>query len=642
LELSLNITTKSQYDIDFKNALNHPDKYWKDILKNYHWIKTPEQICSGDFKKVDMKWFEDGQLNITENLLDRHLQDKAHKTAIYFEANDPKTKTRELTYQQLYTQVCQTAELMTLKGIKKGDIVCLYMSMIPELLVSVLACARIGAVHSVIFGGFSAKALADRVEDCKAKMIITNDSGFRGDKDLPIKTVVDEALTKLSEKSLKAFDPRTIQVMVWKHSHKNIPMQSDRNFFAQEELNPKTKDFKPAIMNAEDPLFILYTSGSTGKPKGLVHTTAGYMVWASETFKNVFQMKEDSDIYWCTADIGWITGHSYITYGPLINGVSQVMFEGIPTWPDAGRFWQTVDKYKVTHFYTAPTAIRALQAQDIKFVKNQNLSSLKVLGTVGEPINEEAWHWYKKEIGHNNCPIVDTWWQTETGGIMISNLAGLTPERPSFATLPLPAVDAVLLSEKSDVLDGENEGHLCIRTPWPGMARTILGDHERYVQTYFSTHKGFYFTGDGAKRTSNGDFRIIGRVDDVVNVSGHRIGTAEVEDVIDENKNVKEAAVIGAHHEVKGQCLVAFVISDKNISNQELLTAINKDLTNEMGAICKVDRLYQVPGLPKTRSGKIMRRILRKMADGETEFGDISTLLNPEVVEQILADIKNT
>ncbi len=642
---------------------------------------------SGGFHEVDVKWFEDGELNITENVLDRHLKtDVQNKTAILFESNDPaqtnklgdKSGTEKITYKELHQRVCQAAELLSKKGIQKGDVVCLYMSMIPDLLISVLACARIGAIHSVVFGGFSAKALSERINDSKAKLVVTNDSGFRGDKDLPIKSTVDEALENVDHK---------IQVMVWRHSKQKIKMNSKTDFWANDEINPKTTSFPATKMMAEDPLFILYTSGSTGKPKGLVHTTAGYMIWASETFKNVFQIQSSSDVYWCTADIGWITGHSYITYAPLINGVTQVMFEGIPTWPDAGRFWQVIEKHKVTHFYTAPTAIRALQAFDLSFVKKSNLSSLKVLGTVGEPINEEAWQWYKKEIGSNKCPIVDTWWQTETGGLMISNMAGVTPEKPCFATLPLPGVDAILVDEKSKVLTAEDsEGHLCIRTPWPGMARSIFGDHERFIQTYFTTHPGFYFTGDGAKRTQNGDIRIIGRVDDVVNVSGHRIGTAEVEDIIDECEEVVEAAVIGAHHEIKGQCLVAFVIpnidfqnklnsiviqnpshnnriddivvmtnktkdkavdlssdlvTDLNLDSKDilkniLLKTINKQLTHELGAIAKLDRIYIVPGLPKTRSGKIMRRILRKIADGQTDFGDISTLLNPEVVEQIL------
>lgn len=626
----MKIKSRNERDKYFEQSMGDTETYWKKISEDYSWIKKPTKIKSGDFHDVNMKWFEDGVLNITENVLDRHLKTvTANKIAIHFEPNDPKKNSTKITYKELHQKVCQTAEALANKGIQKGDVVCLYMSMIPDLLISVLACARIGAIHSVVFGGFSAKALSERINDCKAKLVITNDSGFRGDKDIPIKTTVDEALKSVDHK---------VQVMVWKHSGIDVSMNPKTDFWVHEAINTKTSFFPATAMNAEDPLFILYTSGSTGKPKGLLHTTAGYMIWASETFKNVFQINSSDDVYWCTADIGWITGHSYITYAPLIQGVTQVMFEGIPTWPDAGRFWQVIEKFKVTHFYTAPTAIRALQAFDLSFVKKSNLSSLKVLGSVGEPINEDAWAWYKKEIGNNKCPIVDTWWQTETGGIMISNMAGVTEESPCMATLPQPGVDAILVDEKSNVLSNANEGHLCIRTPWPGMARTIYGDHKRFIQTYFSTHKGYYFTGDGAKRNENGEYRIIGRVDDVVNVSGHRIGTAEVEDIIDECKDVVEAAVIGANHPIKGQCLVAFVIVT-NINQQnkdDLLKTINHELTVEMGAIAKLDRLYIVPGLPKTRSGKIMRRILRKIADGEKDFGDISTLLNPEVVEEIL------
>ncbi len=627
------IKNKKELETATDQSLNFAATYWKDIASNYQWHKFPTIIHSGNFQDMQVKWFQDGVLNITENTLDRHLKTQPDKVAILFEPNDPNANSVQLTYKELYAKVCQTSELLKKRNIKKGDVVCIYMSMIPELLISALACARIGAIHSVVFGGFSAKALSDRIEDCKAKLVITNDSGFRGDKDLPIKIVVDEALKKID------LDYK-IQVMVWRYSSKTVPITAGRDFFVEDLINLETTDFQAEPMNAEDPLFILYTSGSTGKPKGLLHTTGGYMVWASETFKNVFQMSDANDVYWCTADIGWITGHSYIAYGPLANGVTQVMFEGIPTWPTPARFWNLIEKYKVSHFYTAPTAIRALQACDIKFVKQSDLSSLKVLGTVGEPINEEAWRWYKKEIGNDKCPVVDTWWQTETGGIMISNFAGITPERPGFATLPLPGVNAVLLDENSKELSGESEGHLCIKSPWPGIARSIFGDHDRFVQTYFSTHKGFYFTGDGAKRTENGDFKIIGRVDDVVNVSGHRIGTAEVEDIIDTHPLVKEAAVVGAHHDIKGQCLMAFVITDKKQSNEMLLKEINTSLTEEMGKICKIERVIQISGLPKTRSGKIMRRILRKIADGETKFGDTSTLLNPEVVDQIIAEFK--
>lgn len=630
----MTISNLNDRNHSYSESQDNAEKYWASIIENYTWIKKPTKIKSGGFHEVDTKWFEDGELNITENALDRHLNtDRENKIAIQFEANDPNHKSISYTYKELHAKVCQMAEVLSLSHIHKGDVVCLYMSMTPELLISILACARIGAIHSVVFGGFSAKALSDRIHDCKAKLIITNDSGFRGDKKLPIKSVVDEALKLI---------PHSPQVLVWKHSGEPINMNLKTDRWIHDLIDKNTKFFPVTKMNAEDPLFILYTSGSTGKPKGLLHTTAGYMVWVSETFKNVFQMKSANDVYWCTADMGWITGHSYMVYAPLIQGVTQVIFEGIPTWPDAGRFWQVIEKYKVTHFYTAPTALRALQAYDLSYVKRSNLSSLQVLGTVGEPINEEAWQWYKTEIGVNNCPIVDTWWQTETGGIMISNMAGITPERPCYATLPLPGVDAVLLDEHNKILVGENEGQLCIQSPWPGMARTIYGDHERYIQTYFSTHPGFYFTGDGAKRNSIGEFRIIGRIDDVVNVSGHRIGTAEIEDIIDECEHIVEAAVVGASHDIKGQCLVAFVIASSKFdglqknSKEMLLQEINQLLTHEMGAISKLERIYVVNGLPKTRSGKIMRRLLRKIADGQTDFGDTSTLVNPEIVDQIL------
>lgn len=623
----MSIKTQNDYESSYSKSLEGSDAYWAEIAKDYRWQKQPEIIQSGGFEKVDMKWFEDGVLNITENTLDRHVVNHPDKTAIIFEPNDPDTKETRYTYKEAHQRVCQIAEVLVGMGIKKGDVVCLYMSMIPDLIFSVQACARIGAVHSVVFGGFSAKALRDRIQDCDAKLVITNDSGYRGSKLVPIKKTVDEAVDGLG-----------VKVLVWKHSGETVSFKKGRDFYAHDLINKETKFYSAEPMNAEDPLFILYTSGSTGKPKGLLHTTAGYMVWANETFKNVFQMDMDQDLFWCTADVGWITGHSYMTYGPMLSGATQVIFEGIPTWPDAGRFWKTVDKYKVTHFYTAPTAIRALQACGDDFVKDCDLSSLKVLGSVGEPINEEAWLWYKNKIGKGNCPIVDTWWQTETGGVMISNLAGVTPEKAACATTPHPGVKPVLLDEKSNLLTGVAEGHLCIDRPWPGMARTIFGDHERFVQTYFSTHKNHYFTGDGAKRDESGNYRIIGRIDDVVNVSGHRIGTAEVEDIITESSAVVEASVVGAPHDIKGQCLMAFVIGDAKRSNEEVLKEVNGLLIKEMGAICRLDRIIQVPALPKTRSGKIMRRIIRKIVNGETEFGDTSTLLNPEIVSIMLEE----
>ncbi len=619
----MQIKEQNDYNSAVKESLVNPEGYWASVAKEYVWRKEPSIIKSGGFENVDMKWFEDGVLNITENALDRHVASTPNKKALIFEPNNPEDKETVYTYKEAHQKVCQISEALVKQGVKKGDVVCLYMSMIPELIFSVLACARIGAVHSVVFGGFSAKALRDRIEDCNAKFVITNDSGLRGAKKVPIKKTVDEAVEGSSVKS---------QVLVWEHSKEEVTMVEGRDFYFHDIIDSATESYPAEAMNAEDPLFILYTSGSTGKPKGLLHTTAGYMVWANETFKNVFQMDMEKDLFWCTADVGWITGHSYMTYGPMLSGATQVIFEGIPTWPDAGRFWKTVDKYQVTHFYTAPTAIRALQACDSSFVSSCDLSSLKVLGSVGEPINEEAWQWYKTEIGKDSCPIVSTWWQTETGGVMISNLAGVTPEKATCATNPLPGVSPVLLDEKSNVLEGAVEGHLCIDRPWPGMARTIFGDHERFVQTYFSTHKNHYFTGDGAKRDENNFYRIIGRIDDVVNVSGHRIGTAEVEDIITESNSVVEASVVGAPHDIKGQCLMAFVIGDSSKTSGDLLAEVNSHLIKEMGAICKLEKIIQVPALPKTRSGKIMRRIVRKVVNGDTEFGDVSTLLNPEIV----------
>lgn len=627
----MSVNTKKEYDKACVEAKANPEAYWADVAKDYEWVKAPTKIFSGGFEEVDMKWFEDGVLNITENALDRHLKNQPDKTAIIFEPNDPKDDVAKFTYRQVYEKVCQISDALVRSDVKKGDVVCLYMSMIPELIFSVLACARIGAVHSVVFGGFSAKALRDRVEDCSAKLVITNDAGYRGSKLIPIYQTVDEALSESSVSS---------KALVWKHTGSDISFNKSRDQYFHDVLNKDVTSYPAEPMNAEDPLFILYTSGSTGKPKGLLHTTAGYMVWANETFENVFQMDKEKDLFWCTADVGWITGHSYMTYGPMLSGVTQVIFEGIPTWPDASRFWQTVEKHKASHFYTAPTAIRALQACGDDMVKPYDLSSLKVLGSVGEPINEEAWHWYKKEVGSGNCPIVDTWWQTETGGVMISNLAGVTPEKPTCATNPLPGVCPVLLDEKSNLLEGVGEGHLCIDRPWPGMARTIFGDHDRFIQTYFSTHKNHYFTGDGAKRDEEGCFRIIGRIDDVVNVSGHRIGTAEVEDIITENAKIVEASVVGAPHDIKGQCLMAFAIGDGVTPNEVLLKEVNALLTKEMGAVCKLDRIIQVPALPKTRSGKIMRRIVRKVVNGDTEFGDVSTLLNPEIVPMLVESFR--
>lgn len=630
----MKISSVSEYQNSFKKSLTESSSYWEKIAAEFIWFKKWNSISSGEFgSEKQIEWFSGAELNITVNALDRHATTQGDKVAIYFEPNDPKDKTQTYTYQQLLDRVNQFANVLKNKNVKKGDVVCFYMAMGPELLFGVLACARLGAIHNVVFGGFSAASLAARIQDSAAQLVLTQDEGFRGDKTIPLKKIADEALESC---------PLVKTVLVFERTKAKVEMKSGRDFSLTALLDAADKKCEPEKVQAEDPLFILYTSGSTGKPKGLVHTTAGYMVWVAETFKQVFQMSK-SDIYWCTADLGWVTGHSYIAYGPLLNGASQVIFEGVPTWPDAGRFWQIIEKYKVTHFYTAPTAIRALEAFDLSFVEKQNLSSLKVLGSVGEPINEEAWQWYFDHIGKKKCSIVDTWWQTETGGVMISSLAGVTPSIPTFATLPLPGVEAVLVDEKGkEITDTEAEGLLCIKRPWPGIARTIFKDHKRYLETYFSTYKGYYFSGDGARRDEKGNFRIIGRVDDVVNVSGHRIGTAEVEDIINQHPRIVESAVVGVPHAIKGQGIVAFVSlpSKDPVQNEELLKEVNALITKGIGAIAKIENIYVVSGLPKTRSGKIMRRILRKAAIAENEsIGDTSTLLNPEVVDEIFAKV---
>ena len=632
--MKFRIESESQYNEFYQESMDSTDTYWAKIAETFKWKKPWDSVRSGSFDNLDMKWFDGATLNITENCLDRHVETNPDKVAIIWEPNDPKDPTIKFTYKDVLENVNRFANVLKEKNVQKGDRVCFYMSMVPELLFGVLATARIGAVHSVVFGGFSATALAGRINDCEAKIVVTNDEAPRGNKVIPLKEITNEACKESA---------CVETVLTLKRTGANVEMIDGRDFYLNELLEKASTDFAAVEVQAEDPLFILYTSGSTGKPKGLQHTTAGYMLWASETFKNVFQMNND-DLFWCTADIGWITGHSYISYGPLLNGVTQVIFEGIPTWPDAGRFWQIVDKYKVTHFYTAPTAIRALEACEEHFVTDANLSSLKVLGTVGEPINEEAWQWYHEKIGKGKCPIVDTWWQTETGGVMISNMAGVTPAIPSHATKPMPGVEPILVDNDGNEITGNPaEGNLCIKRPWPGMARTIYGDHARYEQTYFSTYKGRYFTGDGAKRDENGNYRITGRVDDVINVSGHRIGTAEVEDAIDEHAHVVEAAVVGYPHDIKGQGIMAYIIphGEVNISDDELKKELNGIITKMIGPIAKLDRMIIAPGLPKTRSGKIMRRILRKLAANEFDsLGDISTLLNPEVVEELKNKVK--
>ena len=624
----LNIKSFNDYQKEYEESVKDPIGFWEHQAGTHYWRKRWDKVHSGDFTDVNIKWFEGGKLNITENCLDRHLNMIGNKTAFIFEPNHPDSFRRTITYRQLYEDVCRFANVLHDMGIRKGDRVCIYMAMAPELVIAVLACARIGAIHSVVFAGFSAQSLSERIQDCGAKLLITNDGGRRGEKDIPLKDICDEALETC---------PTIQKVIVCRRTNRDINIVEGRDEWWHMLIREASPVHKAVEMDAEDPLFILYTSGSTGKPKGVVHTTGGYMVGTGYTFRNVFQV-EENDIYWCTADVGWITGHSYIVYGPLLNGATGIIFEGIPNYPDPGRFWEVVEKYKVTHFYTAPTAIRSLMTADLKYVNRYDLSSLKVLGTVGEPINEEAWHWYHDNIGKGKCPIVDTWWQTETGGIMISPLAGVTPTKPGFATLPLPGVQPVLMNEKGKEIKGNGvEGNLCIRYPWPSIARTIYGDHDRYKSTYFSAYKGYYFTGDGCRRDEDGYYRITGRVDDVMNVSGHRIGTAEVENAIDEHPNIVETAVVGFPHDIKGQGIYAYIICSIDPKDPVMFKKeINELITKIIGPIAKPDRIQIVPGLPKTRSGKIMRRILRKIAEGDTSnLGDTSTLLDPSIVDAL-------
>jgi len=619
----------------YRKSVRNPESYWEEIAEeHFMWHKRWDNVLSYDFDKPEFKWFEGAQLNITENCIDRHLRTRGDKTAILFEPNDPKEKAQHITYNELHKRVAKMANVLKAKGIKKGDRVCIYLPMIPELAISLLACARIGAIHSVVFAGFSSKALATRINDASCKMVITSDGSYRGSKSIDLKGIVDEGL-----KSCESVE----NVLVVKRINAEIPMEEGRDHWLQPLLDEAEETCAPEIMNAEDPLFILYTSGSTGTPKGMVHTTAGYMVYTAFTFKNVFQYRED-DIYWCTADIGWITGHSYIVYGPLANGATTVMFEGVPSYPDHARFWEIVEKHKVTQFYTAPTAIRALGKENLDFVEKHDLSSLKVLGTVGEPINEEAWHWYDENIGKRKCPIVDTWWQTETGGIMISPIPYSTPAIPTFATLPLPGIQPALMDEEGKEIKGNQvDGILCIKFPWPSMARTIWGNHQRYKETYFSAFKNMYFTGDGALRDSVGYYRITGRVDDVVIVSGHNLGTAPIEDAINEHPAVAESAIVGYPHEVKGNALYGYVIlkeTGETRNQDNLRKEINQMISDRIGPIAKLNKIQFTSGLPKTRSGKIMRRILRKIASNDTSnLGDTSTLLNPEIVQEIMDNV---
>ena len=619
---------KEQYD----KSIQQPEEFWGGIAEKYTWKKKWSNVLKWNFEEPRIEWFIGGQLNITENCLDRHLEERGNKLALIWEPNDPKERFVRFTYKELHEEVCRMANILKSKGVVKGDRVALYMPMIPELTIAVLACARIGAIHTVVFAGFSAHALADRIQDATAKMVITADGLFRGTKEIPVKAVVDEAL-----KTCDSVE----SVMVVERTQWAVNMKPGRDFWYHEEKDFVDHHCDAEPMDSEDELFILYTSGSTGKPKGVVHTTGGYMVYAGYSFANVFQYSE-SDVYWCTADIGWITGHTYIIYGPLLNGATSVMFEGVPTYPSPGRFWQVCDKHRVNQFYTAPTAIRALMAHGEDHVLSYGLYSLKVLGTVGEPINYEAWEWYYIHVGKEKCPIVDTWWQTETGGIMISGLGGITPSKPTHAGLPLPGIQPVLLDQEGkEIAENGVEGYLAVKFPWPSMIRTTYGNHERCKNTYFSNHPGYYFTGDGAKRDENGLYRIIGRVDDVINVSGHRFGTAEIENAINSNPVVTESAVVGYPHEIKGQGIYAYVVCKEDTSKiQDRVKAeIVETIVEEIGRIAKPDKIQLVSGLPKTRSGKIMRRILRKIAEGETDkLGDTSTLLDPDIVEDIVAN----
>ncbi|MEP6727570.1 MAG: acetate--CoA ligase [Bacteroidota bacterium] len=643
------ITSLQQYKADYKRSVEDPEGFWGAVAENFYWRKKWDKVLNWNFKEPKIEWFAGGKLNITENCLDRHLATLSDQPAIIWESNNPDEKPRIVTYARLHKRVCQFAQVLKNNGVKKGDRVCIYMGMIPELAYAVLACARIGAIHSVIFGGFSAQSIADRLDDAKSEFIITCDGAYRGAKDIPLKSVIDDALT--GNKTIK-------RVIVYTRTRTPVSMIKGRDVWWEDEMRIVTESMPLSaptpggdkegagtgdaeVMDAEDPLFILYTSGSTGKPKGVVHTCGGYMVWTNYTFVNVFQY-QPGQVHFCTADIGWITGHSYILYGPLSAGATSVMFEGIPTWPDAGRFWDIIDKYKVNILYTAPTAIRSLMGFGLDPVKGKDLSSLKVLGTVGEPINEEAWHWYDEQIGKKRSPVVDTWWQTETGGVLISNLAGITPAKPSWATLPLPGVQPLLVDEAGKEVtvkdkDGFYKGNLCIKAPWPGILRTTYGDHERCRTNYFAAYENLYFTGDGALKDENGNYRITGRVDDVLNVSGHRIGTAEVENAINMHAGVVESAVVGYPHDIKGQGIYAYVIYQGFGTDEELTRKnITATVSRIIGAIAKPDKIQFVTGLPKTRSGKIMRRILRKIAEGQLEnLGDTSALLDPGVVDEI-------
>tara|TARA_A100000164_G_scaffold57027_1_gene45631 strand:- start:51 stop:1961 length:1911 start_codon:yes stop_codon:yes gene_type:complete len=626
------INTPEDYNKIYQKSTNDVEEFWGTLAKdNFKWQKPWNSVLEWDFSKPEVKWFRGSKLNITENCIDRHLENNGDKTAIIFEPNDINDKSEHISYGDLYKRVNRMANVLKHIGVKKGDRVCIYLPMIPELAVSVLACARIGAVHSVVFAGFSSSALSTRINDCQCEVVITSDGSFRGNKILNLKEIVDEALKDC---------PQVCSVLVAERTKSKIELKHGRDKLLNDLLKNSNDSCPIEVMDSEDPLFILYTSGSTGKPKGMVHSTAGYMIGAGYTFKNIFQY-QNKDIYWCTADIGWITGHSYIVYGPLLNGATTIMFEGVPSYPDFGRFWKIVEKHKVNQFYTAPTAIRALAKESINYVNSHDLSSLKVLGTVGEPINEEAWKWYNKEIGKNKCPIVDTWWQTETGSIMISSIPNVIDSKPTYATLPFIGIQPSLMDENGNEIKENNvDGRLCIKFPWPSMARTIWGDHKRYKETYFSAFKNKYFTGDGAYRDDKGFYRITGRVDDVIIVSGHNLGTAPIEDVINEHELVAESAIVGVPHDIKGNSLFGYITLKEELdlgAHNDIKKDINQLISKQIGPIAKIDNIEFVPGLPKTRSGKIMRRILRKIAhDDINNLGDVSTLLNPEIVKKII------
>jgi acetyl-CoA synthetase len=622
------ISSFEEYQQVYRYSIEQPEAFWAEVASDFHWRKKWNDVLKWDFHKPEVKWFTDGKLNITENCLDRHLPHRANQTALIWEPNDPSEEGKYITYQQLYEEVCRVANMLKNLGVKKGDRVCIYMPMIPEVAYAMLACARIGAVHSVVFAGFSAGSLIDRINDCTCKVVLTADGAFRGDKKIGLKNIVDEALTKC---------PSVEKTVVFRRTHTPVAMMPGRDVWWHDEIAKASAVCAAEEMDAEDLLFILYTSGSTGKPKGMVHTCGGYMVYTNYTFRTAFQYKE-GQIFWCTADVGWITGHSYIVYGPLSAGAITLMFEGIPSWPDMGRFWHVAEKHRVNIFYTAPTAIRSLEKAPLSFVHQYDLHSITVLGTVGEPINEEAWHWYYEHIGRKQCPIIDTWWQTETGGFMISPIAHVTKMKPAHASLPLPGVQPAVMDENGkELMQNGVEGRLAIKFPWPAMARTIYGDHQRFRDTYFSTFPGKYFTGDGCKRDEEGFYRITGRVDDIIIVSGHNMGTAEIESAIDEHSAVCESAVVGYPHDIKGQGIYAFVICyDKPHEEENLRAEIRELVSKIIGPIAKPDKIQFVSGLPKTRSGKIMRRILRKVAEGDTSnLGDVSTLLDPAVVDEI-------